>query len=115
MFDSGADAVDAMTGIPWELKAPKILGVRLVGRLSGWATPKDVILKLAGQLTVQGGTNHVIEYFGPGVNTLSCTGMATICNMGAEVTRLSHLGWSNIITIPLLGKYGSISCCYKSF
>jgi aconitate hydratase len=81
----GADAVDAMAGIPWELKAPKILGVRLSGKLSGWATPKDVILSLAGKLTVQGGTNHIIEYFGPGVESLSCTGMATICNMGAEV------------------------------
>ncbi|KAI8913510.1 aconitate hydratase [Gorgonomyces haynaldii] len=81
----GADAVDVMAGIPWELKAPKVLGVRLVGKLSGWATPKDVILHLAGKLTVQGGTNSIIEYFGPGVDTLSCTGMATICNMGAEV------------------------------
>ncbi|KAI8050800.1 hypothetical protein BDF22DRAFT_693472 [Syncephalis plumigaleata] len=75
----GADAVDAMAAIPWELKAPKILGVRLDGN------PKDVILHLAGQLTVRGGTGHIIEYFGPGVNSLSCTGMATICNMGAEV------------------------------
>ena len=81
----GADAVDAMAGIPWELKSPKVLGVELVGKLSGWATPKDVILSLAGKLTVRGGTNHIIEYFGPGVQKLSCTGMATICNMGAEV------------------------------
>ena len=81
----GADAVDAMAGIPWELKAPKILGVHLDGKLQGWATPKDVILHLAGKLTCQGGTNHIIEYFGPGVQTLSCTGMATICNMGAEL------------------------------
>ncbi|KAJ3297432.1 aconitate hydratase [Borealophlyctis nickersoniae] len=80
----GADAVDAMAGIPWELKAPKVLGVRLTGKLNGWASPKDVILNLAGQLTVQGGTNHIIEYFGPGTETLSCTGMATMCNMGAE-------------------------------
>jgi aconitate hydratase len=87
----GADAVDAMAGIPWELKAPKILGVRLSGRLSGWATPKDVILSLAGKLTVQGGTNHIIEYFGPGVESLSCTGMATICNMGAEVGATTSL------------------------
>lgn len=87
----GADAVDAMAGIPWELKSPKILGVRLTGRLSGWATPKDVILKLAGILTVQGGTNHIIEYFGPGVETLSCTGMATITNMGAEVGATTSL------------------------
>lgn len=81
----GADAVDAMAGIPWELKAPKVLGVRLTGKLDGWASPKDVILKLAGMLTVQGGTNHIIEYFGPGTQSLSCTGMATMCNMGAEV------------------------------
>ncbi|KAI9104579.1 aconitate hydratase [Phlyctochytrium arcticum] len=81
----GADAVDAMAGIPWELKAPKVLGVRLTGKLSGWTSPKDVILKLAGLLTVRGGTNHIIEYFGPGVEALSCTGMATMCNMGAEV------------------------------
>eukprot|EP00842_Homolaphlyctis_polyrhiza_P000504 jgi/Hompol1/1454/HPOL_005597-RA len=87
----GADAVDAMAGIPWEIKAPKVMGVRLTGRLSGWASPKDVILKLAGMLTVQGGTNHVLEYFGPGVNSLSCTGMATICNMGAEVGATSSL------------------------
>jgi aconitase A len=77
--------VDGLAGIPWELKAPKILGVRLTGTLDGWASPKDVILKLAGILSVKGGTNHIIEYFGPGVESLSCTGMATICNMGAEV------------------------------
>ncbi|KAL9102600.1 MAG: hypothetical protein Q9163_002280 [Psora crenata] len=81
----GADAVDAMVDAPWELKAPRILGVKLEGQLSGWATPKDVILKLAGLLTVRGGTGFILEYFGPGVQTLSCTGMATICNMGAEV------------------------------
>ncbi|KAJ3262591.1 aconitate hydratase [Boothiomyces macroporosus] len=87
----GADAVDAMAGIPWELKAPKILGVRLTGKLNGWTNPKDVILHLAGKLTVQGGTNHIIEYFGPGVDSLSCTGMATICNMGAEVGATTSL------------------------
>ncbi|KAF2399047.1 aconitate hydratase [Trichodelitschia bisporula] len=81
----GADAVDALVDAPWELKAPKVLGVRLEGELSGWASPKDVILALAGRLTVRGGTGKIIEYFGPGVDTLSCTGMATICNMGAEV------------------------------
>ena len=78
----GADAVDAMVDAPWELKAPRILGVRLEGQLSGWAAPKDVILKLAGLLTVRGGTGFIIEYFGPGVDTLSCTGMATCSNMG---------------------------------
>ncbi|KAK9469941.1 aconitase family-domain-containing protein [Lipomyces arxii] len=81
----GADAVDALTGTPWELKAPKVLGVKLTGQLSGWSAPKDVITHLAGVLTVRGGTGFIIEYFGEGVQTLSCTGMATICNMGAEV------------------------------
>jgi homoaconitase len=87
----GADAVDPMTGQPWEVKAPRILGVELTGSLEGWASPKDVILKLAGMLTVRGGTGYVIEYFGPGVQTLSCTGMATICNMGAEVGATTSL------------------------
>ncbi|QLQ78803.1 hypothetical protein HG537_0B01510 [Torulaspora globosa] len=81
----GADAVDALTGTPWELKAPKILGVKLTGQLNGWSSPKDVITKLAGLLTVRGGTGYIVEYFGEGVKTLSCTGMATICNMGAEI------------------------------
>lgn len=81
----GADAVDVMAGMPWELKMPKIIGVKLSGKLSGWASAKDVILKLAGILTVKGGTNAIIEYFGEGVYSLSATGKATICNMGAEV------------------------------
>lgn len=81
----GADAVDAMAAIPWELKAPKIIGVHLTGKLSGWTSPKDIILHLAGQLTVRGGTGSILEYFGEGIQSLSCTGMATICNMGAEV------------------------------
>ncbi|KAI0015279.1 aconitase family-domain-containing protein [Xylariomycetidae sp. FL0641] len=81
----GADAVEALVGAPWELKAPRVLGVELKGQLSGWASPKDIILNLAGQLTVRGGTGFIIEYFGEGVETLSCTGMATACNMGAEV------------------------------
>ncbi|MGJ7026824.1 aconitate hydratase [Petrimonas sulfuriphila] len=81
----GADAVDVMAGLPWELKMPKLIGVKLTGRLSGWASPKDVILKLAGILTVKGGTNAIIEYFGEGTSTLSATGKGTICNMGAEV------------------------------
>ncbi|KIL96327.1 hypothetical protein FAVG1_01071 [Fusarium avenaceum] len=81
----GADAVEALVGAPWELKAPKVLGVNLVGKLSNWASPKDVILRLAGHLTVRGGTGSIIEYFGEGVDSLSATGMATICNMGAEV------------------------------
>lgn len=81
----GADAVDVMAGLPWELKMPKLIGVKLTGKLSGWAAPKDVILKLAGILTVKGGTNAIIEYFGEGTATLSATGKGTICNMGAEV------------------------------
>jgi len=81
----GADAVDVMAGLPWELKMPKIIGIKLTGKLSGWASAKDVILKLAGILTVKGGTNAIIEYFGEGTSTLSATGKATICNMGAEV------------------------------
>lgn len=81
----GADAVDVMAGMPWELKMPKIIGVKLTGKLSGWASAKDVILKLAGILTVKGGTNAIIEYFGEGTASLSATGKATICNMGAEV------------------------------
>ncbi|KAG7099424.1 hypothetical protein E1B28_001276 [Marasmius oreades] len=81
----GADAVDAMTGTPWELKAPRIIGVHLTGKLSGWATPKDLILHLAGKLTVKGGTGCILEYYGPGVASQSCTGLATIANMGAEV------------------------------
>lgn len=81
----GADAVDVMAGMPWELKMPKLIGVKLTGQLSGWASPKDVILKLAGILTVKGGTNAVIEYFGEGTNSISATGKGTICNMGAEV------------------------------
>lgn len=105
----GADAVDALTDTPWELKAPNVTGVKLTGELSGWATPKDLILHLAGKLTVRGGTGRIIEYFGPGVEAQSCTGkrvvwlsiylpkshlnwlfsilpgLATIANMGAEV------------------------------
>ncbi len=81
----GADAVDVMAGMPWELKFPKLIGVKLTGQLNGWVAPKDVILKLAGILTVKGGTGYVIEYFGEGTKSISCTGKATICNMGAEV------------------------------
>ncbi|MCE5204971.1 MAG: aconitate hydratase [Porphyromonadaceae bacterium] len=81
----GADAVDVMAGLPWELKMPKLIGVKLSGKLSGWSAPKDVILKVAGILTVKGGTNAVIEYFGEGAASLSATGKGTICNMGAEV------------------------------
>ena len=81
----GADACDVMAGLPWELKFPKLIGVKLTGKLSGWTAPKDVILKVAGILTVKGGTGAIIEYFGEGAVSMSCTGKGTICNMGAEV------------------------------
>jgi len=81
----GADACDVMAGLPWELKMPKLIGIKLTGKLNGWASAKDVILKVAGILTVKGGTDKIIEYFGEGAQSLSCTGKGTICNMGAEV------------------------------
>ena len=99
----GADAVDVMSGMEWELKMPQLIGVRLTGKLSGWASPKDVILKLAGMLTVKGGTNAIIEYFGEGAATLSATGKATICNMGAEVGATSSV-------FPFDGKMAEYLC-----
>lgn len=81
----GADACDVMAGLAWELKWPKLIGVKLTGKLNGWASPKDVILKVAGILTVKGGTDKIVEYFGEGAQSLSCTGKGTICNMGAEI------------------------------
>ncbi len=81
----GADAVDVMAGMAWELKFPKLIGVKLIGKLSGWTAPKDVILKVAEILTVKGGTGAIVEYFGPGATAMSCTGKGTICNMGAEI------------------------------
>jgi aconitate hydratase len=81
----GADAVDVMAGMAWELKFPKLIGVKLVGEMNGWTSAKDVILKVAGILTVKGGTDTIVEYFGPGADNLSCTGKGTICNMGAEI------------------------------
>jgi len=81
----GADAVDVMSGMAWELKFPKLIGVKLTGKLSGWTAPKDVILKVAGILTVKGGTGAIVEYFGEGATSMSCTGKGTICNMGAEI------------------------------
>ena len=81
----GADAVDVMAGMPWELKFPKLIGVKLTGKLSGWSAPKDVILKVAGILTAKGGTGAIVEYFGDGAKSMSCTGKGTICNMGAEI------------------------------
>lgn len=87
----GADAVDVMTGMSWELKCPDVIGIKLTGRLNGWTSPKDLILKIAGILTVKGGTGAVIEYFGEGAESLSCTGKATICNMGAETGATSSV------------------------
>ena len=87
----GADACDVMAGLAWELKFPKLIGVKLTGKLSGWASSKDIILKVAGILTVKGGTNAILEYFGPGADSLSCTGKGTICNMGAEIGATTSL------------------------
>src|SRR5580765_6785115 len=81
----GADAVDVMAGLPWELKMPKVIGVKLTGKISGWTSAKDVILWVAGQLTVKGGTGAIIEYFGEGADSLRATGKGTVCNMGAEI------------------------------
>ncbi len=89
----GADACDVMAGLAWELKFPKLIGVKLTGKLSGWTSAKDVILKVAGILTVKGGTGAIVEYFGEGANSLSCTGKGTICNRGAGLGEpLSFLG-----------------------
>lgn len=87
----GADAVDVMAGMAWELKFPKLIGVKLTGKLSGWASAKDVILKVAGILTVSGGTDAIVEYFGEGADSISCTGKGTICNMGAEIGATTSL------------------------
>ncbi len=87
----GADAVDVMAGMPWELKFPSLIGVKLTGQLNGWASPKDVILKVAGILTVKGGTGCIVEYFGEGARSISCTGKGTICNMGAEIGATTSL------------------------
>jgi aconitate hydratase len=114
----GADAVDSMVGMGWELKFPQVTGIKLTGRLNGWASAKDVILKITGMLTVKGGTGSVIEYFGEGASTLTCTGKATICNMGAEtgatcslftfdnsmVDYLSATGRKDVAEIALLNK-----------
>ena len=92
----GADAVDVMAGMAWELKFPKLIGVKLIGKLNGWTAPKDIILKVAGILTVKGGTGYIIEYFGDGAKEISCTGKGTICNMGAEVgATTSTFGYDN--------------------
>jgi aconitate hydratase len=95
----GADAVDVMSGMGWELKFPKMVGVRLTGKLNGWTSAKDIILKVSGMLTVKGGTGCIIEYFGEGAESLSCTGKATICNMGAEVgATCSVFGYDNAMS-----------------
>jgi aconitate hydratase len=87
----GADAVDVMTGFPFNVRWPKLIGVHLTGELNGWTAPKDIILKVAEILTVKGGTGAIVEYFGPGATSISCTGKATICNMGAEIGATTSL------------------------
>lgn len=114
----GADAVDVMANIPWELKAPKVLGVKLTGALSGWTAPKDVILKLAGILTVKGGTGYIVEYFGPGLDSISCTGICFLssCRFCLEILTHStgrhghHLqygcrDWSHYFIVPFQSPY----------
>ena len=100
----GADACDVMSGLPWELKFPKLIGVKLTGKMSGWTSAKDVILKVAGILTVKGGTGAIVEYFGPGAESLSCTGKGTICNMGAEIgATTSTFGYDDSMRRFLMG------------
>eukprot|EP01118_Nematostelium_gracile_P006927 TRINITY_DN2244_c0_g1_i3.p1 TRINITY_DN2244_c0_g1~~TRINITY_DN2244_c0_g1_i3.p1 ORF type:complete len:779 (-),score=278.84 TRINITY_DN2244_c0_g1_i3:551-2887(-) len=116
----GADAVDVMAGLPWELKAPKVIGVKLTGKLNGWTAHKDVILKVAGILTVKGGTGAIVEYYGPGLESMSCTGMATICNMGAEIgatTSLFPFSTSMIDYLKSTGRkeIADLAQQYKSF
>jgi aconitate hydratase len=100
----GADACDVMAGLPWELRFPKLIGIRLKGKLSGWASAKDVILKVSGILTVKGGTGYILEYFGDGAKSISCTGKGTICNMGAEIGATTSLfGYDDKMEIFLRG------------
>lgn len=102
----GADAVDVMANIPWELKCPKVIGVHLSGKISGWTSPKDIILKVADILTVKGGTGAIVEYYGTGVESISCTGMATICNMGAEIGATTSTFPFNKRMVDYLGATG---------
>jgi len=98
----GADAVDVMTGFPFNVRWPKVIGVKLTGTLSGWSSPKDVILEVARVLTVEGGTGAIVEYFGPGADSISATGKATICNMGAEIgATTSHFPYDQNMAIYL--------------
>ncbi|MGC9343889.1 MAG: aconitate hydratase, partial [Bacteroidales bacterium] len=100
----GADAVDVMAGMPWELKFPRLIGVKLTGKMSGWTSAKDVILKVAGILTVKGGTGFILEYFGEGADSISCTGKGTICNMGAEIGATTSLfGYDDKMKVYLEG------------
>jgi aconitate hydratase len=100
----GADAVDVMAGMPWELKFPKLIGIKLTGKLNGWTSAKDVILKVAGILTVNGGTGFIVEYFGEGAKSISCTGKGTICNMGAEIgATTSIFGYDDKMSEYLIG------------
>ncbi|KAJ8922957.1 hypothetical protein NQ315_001503 [Exocentrus adspersus] len=114
----GADAVDVMADIPWELKCPKVIGVKLTGKMSGWTSPKDIILKVADILTVKGGTGAIVEYHGPGCNSVSCTGMATICNMGAEIGATTSLfpfnsRMSDYLTATKRGEIASLAEKYQ--
>ncbi len=112
----GADAVDAMSGMAWELQMPKLIGVKLTGKLRGWASPKDVILKVAGILTVKGGTGAIVEYFGPGAQSISATGKGTICNMGAEIgATTSTFGYDKTMAryLKATGRSKVASMCNK--
>jgi aconitate hydratase len=110
----GADAVDVMAGMPWELKFPKLIGIKLVGEMSGWTSAKDVILKVAGILTVKGGTGAIVEYFGPGAESLSCTGKGTICNMGAEIGATTSLfGYDDSMARYLMA-FHNVSSLYET-
>ena len=118
----GADAVDVMADIPWELKCPRVIGVKLTGELSGWTSPKDVILKLAGILTVKGGTMSIIEYFGPGVDSISCTGTSIVPHSIFYNSRFARYGnhlqhgrraRGHDQRVPLQPEDGRLPCCHR--